>query len=74
MVSTVQSALTGMAKALEKLGKAADSISKMGTTKDDSDFIKDIVDIKMAKHSYKANIALLEKQKEVDKATLDIMV
>jgi flagellar basal body rod protein FlgC len=73
MVSAIKSALSGMAKAVEKLGKAADNISKVGTTKDDTNLPQDIVDIKTAKHEYKANIAVLKAQKEVDESTLDIM-
>jgi predicted lipid-binding transport protein (Tim44 family) len=73
MVSAIRSAVSGMHKALEKLNKAADSIAKIGTTKDDGDLPQDVVDIKTAKHEYKANIAVLKAQQEVDKTTLDII-
>ena len=74
MVSTINNALSGLSKAVEKLDNAAESISKLGTTKDDADLVKDIVDIKAAKNAYKANLAVIKAQKEMDEETIDILV
>ncbi len=73
MVNAIRSALSGMSKAINKMNKAADNVAKVGTTKDDTNLPQDIVDIKTAKHEYKANVAVIKAQKEVDEATLDIL-
>lgn len=73
MGSLSASALIGIGKAVEKLTQAADSISKLGTSKEDGDLVRDIVEIKSSQNAYKANLALLEKDKEITESTLDIL-
>lgn len=73
-VRAIDSAVTGMQKATEKLNEAAQSISKFGTTKDDSDLAVDIVELKIAKHTYAANATVIKTVQETDEALLDILV
>ncbi len=74
MVGAIQAAIDGINKAYEKMNKGADSIANIGKAGENGDLVEDIVEIKMAKHSLKANVAVLKAQKEMDKTTIDIII
>ena len=75
MINTVNSARYGIEQAQNKVAKAADSISRFGQEEgSDTDFPKDVVDLKVGKAAHEANIAVIKTDDEMKKAVLDIIV
>jgi flagellar basal body rod protein FlgC len=67
MVSAISIALTGMESATRRLESSAAKIANMGTS-GDVNFAEEAVNMMIAKTSYKANIAVLMAQEEMDDA------
>lgn len=74
MTPVLSTALNGLNAATTKVGEAANNIAKMGTDQaDDVDTIQDIVDIKVAEHAFKANLAVMRTDNEMTKELFRVL-
>lgn len=72
MINAITSALSGLNKASTQVDQAAQRIAQSGTNgASQSDIIEDVVDIKVAETSYKANIAVLKVADELSQELLN---
>jgi len=72
-ISAMQSALAGMQAAGQQAQKAAEGVSSFAVTKNDSDLVQDIVDLKLAKHSLRANVSAMKTAQEMEEHLIDVM-
>lgn len=63
MNSILSTALNGMTNAISRVDRAAQNIANAPATQDS--MIEDIVDIKSAQHQFKANLAVLRVQNDM---------
>ncbi|MCB1153052.1 MAG: hypothetical protein H6684_06310 [Deltaproteobacteria bacterium] len=69
-VHATQTAVQGMQKAQQKALDAATSIAENGVN---GDVVQDIVDLKVAKHEFSANVKMLQQIDELRQAALRIL-
>ena len=69
MINAITSALSGLSAASNKIEQSAQNIAEGGGT--DGRVIEDIVDIKAAEVSYKANIEVLRTANELTQVLID---
>ena len=60
-ISATQHALEGLQRAGEMMNRAAESIAGATPEKGEGNLVKDIVDLKVARHMFKANIIVLKE-------------
>jgi len=68
MINTITSALAGLNNASAKVEQGAQNIAQSGSNER---VIEDIVDIKVAETSYKANLAVLKTADELSQELLN---
>ncbi len=72
MINAITSALSGLNKASAQVEQSAQNIAESGTNgTSQSDLIEDVIDIKVAETSYKANIAVLKVADELTQELLN---
>ena len=71
-INAFYSALSGIRAAEQQTQKAADGISRFSIEKDDTNLVRDIVDLKTAKHALKANVNVMKAADEMEEQLLDI--
>ncbi len=78
MVGAIETALKGMSAASQRMNESARNIAKFGTQDitadtlptDEINLSEEAVNMMLAKHSYKANLATLKTQQEMEEALL----
>lgn len=72
MINAITSALSGLTSASKQVDQSAQRIAENGTNgAPQSDLIEDVVDIKVAETSYKANLAVLKVANELSDELLE---
>lgn len=68
MINAITSALSGLTSASKRVDEAAQSIAESPSTEN---IIEDVVDIKLAETSYKANLAVIKTADELTQEPLN---
>lgn len=69
----IDAARAGMMDALHRVSVAAENISRAFTPEGSGDPTGDIVDMKIASHSYNANAKVIIALQDLDKTVLDLL-
>ena len=69
----LETARSGMMQALQQIAKSAENVSRAFSSETEDIPLKDIVDIKVASHSYNANAMVFKAGEEMQKAVLDLL-
>ena len=71
MTNTINTAVLGLRASLEQLQRVSERLANLSA---DSNLIQDIVELKSAEHSFKANATVIRTANEIAQHTIDFLI